>query len=305
MGLRVLIPAFAAGLTASISAQTPPQSRQAPPPPPTEVYLAALSASAGRLAIEAPVNVSNSPGYDNQPSFTPDGAAILFTSRRQGEQTDIYRYEIASRQTSRVTETAESEYSPTVTPDGTGISVIRVEADSTQRLWRFTRDGREPRLVLTDVKPVGYHAWIDGSRLALFVLGRPSTLQIADTRTGKAEVAASSIGRSLHRIPGSRAVSYVQREADAPDSPAWIVRLDADSKEKTRLVRPVQGSREHDYAWTPDGRLLMALGSKIYAWTMGGEWQETADLSAAGIADVSRIAVSPKGDRIAFVAAGK
>jgi dipeptidyl aminopeptidase/acylaminoacyl peptidase len=269
------------------------------------VYVAALDASGGRFSIVAPVNASNSAGYDNQPSFTPDGAAILFTSRRQGEQTDIYRYEIANRQTSRVTETAESEYSPTVTPDGTGISVIRVEADSTQRLWRFTRDGRDPRLVLTDIKPVGYHAWIDESRLALFVLGRPSTLQIADTRTGTAEVAASSIGRSLHRIPGSRAVSYVQRDADAPDSPAWIVRLDAGSKEKTRLVRPVPGSREHDHAWTPDGRLLMALGSKIYTWSMGGEWQETADLSGAGVADISRIAVSPKGDRMAFVAAEK
>ena len=42
------------------------------------------------------MNITRSPGYDNQPSFTPDGAAILFTSNRGGTQTDIYRYDVGS-----------------------------------------------------------------------------------------------------------------------------------------------------------------------------------------------------------------
>ena len=98
------------------------------------------------LTVARPVNISNSPGYDNQPSFTPDGRHILFTSIRGGGQTDIYRYTIASRELSRVTETPESEYSPTVTPDRAHISVIRVEKDGTQRLWQFTLDGQKPEL---------------------------------------------------------------------------------------------------------------------------------------------------------------
>ena len=47
---------------------------------------------------------------------------------------DIYRYDIASQAISQVTNTPEAEYSPTVTPDGRHISVIRVESDGTQRL---------------------------------------------------------------------------------------------------------------------------------------------------------------------------
>ena len=134
------------------------------------------------------MNITNSPGYDNQPSFTPDGGGILFTSiRGGGTQTDIYRYSVAAGTSARVTDTPESEYSPTMTPDGAHISVIRVESDGAQRLWRFTLDGRAPELVLADVKPVGYHAWTDDHTLALFVLGSPATLQIADTRTGKAD----------------------------------------------------------------------------------------------------------------------
>ena len=58
--------------------------------------------------------------------------------------------------------------------------------------------------MLENVKPVGYHAWADDHTLALFVLGQPATLQLADTRTGTARTIASDIGRSIQRIPANR-----------------------------------------------------------------------------------------------------
>ena len=100
---------------------------QPAPPPDSDIFLATLSMR-GTPAVTRATNVTHSPGYNNQPSFTPDGAAILFTSNRGAAQTDIYRYDIASSETTRVTNTAEGEYSPTVTPDGAHISAIRVEA---------------------------------------------------------------------------------------------------------------------------------------------------------------------------------
>src|SRR3954466_15003252 len=136
------------------------QPAQPPSPPDTEIFLTPLTLRAAPAAVTRAANITNSPGYDNQPSFTPDGAAIFFTSNRGGAQTDIYRYDIASAATARVPDTPESEYSPTVTPDGAHLSVIRVEADGTQRLWRFTLDGRSPELLLERVKPVGYHVWV-------------------------------------------------------------------------------------------------------------------------------------------------
>ncbi|NIQ58624.1 MAG: hypothetical protein GWN71_36280, partial [Gammaproteobacteria bacterium] len=53
-------------------------------------------------------------GYDNQPSFTPAGDAILYTSIRNG-QADTYRIGLAGGEPTRVTHTPESEYSPTPT----------------------------------------------------------------------------------------------------------------------------------------------------------------------------------------------
>ena len=269
-------------------------------PPSTDVFLAPLASAGGRLELGAPVNVSKSPGYDNQPAFTPDNAGILFTSVRDGaELPDIYRYDIASREVSRVTATPEGEYSPTPTPDGAGFSVIRVEADGTQRLWRFTMAGTDLALVLADIKPVGYHAWIDDRTLALFVLGRPATLQMADTTTGRAETVVGSIGRSLHRIPGRGTVSFVHKEDDAG---WWVKEYDPQTKTIAPLVRTLDGSE--DCAWTPDGRLLMGQGAKLFAWQPGGNagWEEVANVAAAGLQSVTRLAVSPKGDWIALVA---
>jgi len=283
-------------------------------PPDTEIYLATLSTASGRVTIGAPANISNSPGYDNQPSFTPDGRAVLFTSVRGDRKpdpangaatgSDIYRYEIATQQLTRLTETPESEYSPVVTPDGQHFSTIRVEPDGTQRLWRFTLDGRNPELVLTDVKPVGYHAWIDSGTVAVFVLGTPATLQLADVKTGKAEVVARDIGRSLQRIPGG-GISFVARQAAASgDRPILTIsQMTPETRAIAPLVRAPAGTTDADVAWTPDGLLLMASGGTLYGWRRGEpEMRPVADLAALGLAGVSRIAVSPSGDRIALVA---
>lgn len=277
---------------------------QAAAPPDTDIFLAPLSPGAAAF-VGTPVNITHSPGYDNQPSFTPDGAAILFTSNRGGTQTDIYRYDIGSGATARVTNTPESEYSPTVTPDAAHISVIRVEADGTQRLWRFTLDGRAPELVLAGVKPVGYHAWADDRTLALFVLGSPATLQIADARTGKADSLVRGINRSIQRIPGRATISFVQRIPPAREGgepTLKISELDPASRRVTPLTDAVAGAKEADLAWTPDGMLLMADKDVLYGWKGGqAAWQKLADLAALGLHGVTRIAVSPKGDRIAFV----
>jgi len=57
-----------------------------------------------------------------------------------------------------------------------------------------------------------------------------------------------------------------------------------------------------DMAWTPDGTMVMGDGSDLYAWRPGGTWWRIADLSSSGAHGITRLAVSPSGDRIAIVA---
>lgn len=296
--MRVLLPLRYSAAIVLLSAATGPGSA-AQAPPATDVFLAPLSQRDGRLVVGAARNLTERGGYDNQPAWSPDGSAIYFTAQANS-QTDIFRLDVASGGLSRVTETApESEYSATVTPDGRAVSVIRVERDSTQRLWRVPLDGGASTVILERVKPVGYHAWADSVTLALFVLGSPNTLQVADTRTGASDTIVTNIGRSLHRVPGQRRVSFVHKVSREE---WWLVVLDPATREAQRLVRMPSGVE--DYAWTPEGVAIAGEGSALMAYDprRGGPWERIGDLAASGLSEITRLAVSPRGDAIAIVA---
>lgn len=287
-------------------AQAPTTPQPASPPPATDIYLLPLAGGIGFMKDAKPSAVTTAPGYDNQPMFSPDGGRILFAANRDGKQIDIFVFEREDGRVSQLTETPENENSPTYLPAGLGapgaFSVVRTEPDKTQRLWRFDARGRDPQLVLTDIKPVGYHAWLDVEIVALFVLGPPATLQIANVATGKAEIAADNIGRSLHRIPGTRLVSFVHRDASGE---FWVEQIEIASKKIVPLVKAVESSAERDMAWMPDGKtILMSGGTKIFSWTRGAAgWTEVFDAAPHGLGAVSRLAVSPKRDAIAIVVA--
>src|SRR6185436_19346158 len=108
---------------------------------------------------------------------------ILFAANRDGKQTDVFMFNRENGRVAQMTKTAENENSPTYVPAGAGpngsFSVVQSEFEKNgarptpaiHRLWRFTGDGKPGTLILADIDPVGYHAWIDNDRLALFVLG--------------------------------------------------------------------------------------------------------------------------------------
>ena len=268
-------------------------------PPGTDIWVADLSIRTGRVTLSAPVNVTARAGYDNQPAFLPDGSGILYTRIGSDGQADIWRYDFATHSARAVTTTPESEYSPTFMPRAGGISVVRVELDSTQRLWHLDTDGSHPALLLEKIKPVGYHAWAGDSSLALFVLGNPNALVLARLGSDRADTVARNVGRSLQAIPKRRAVSFVQ-VVDSTES--WLMELSADSGTVRRLVQLPHGAEFH--VWTPGGLVLVSDGTTLFQWDShgGAAWVAVANLAAFGLKGVTRLALSPSGDRLALVA---
>ena len=61
------------------------------------------------------------------------------------------------------------------------------------------------------------------------------------------------------------------------------------------------GGGDGDYAWTPDGAILMSDGTILKRWQGGADWQPVAELAALGLAGASRLAVSPDGHTLALV----
>jgi dipeptidyl aminopeptidase/acylaminoacyl peptidase len=267
--------------------------------PNTDIFLAPLMRSDTSLVVGPAVNVTHRVGYDNQPSFLPDGSAILYTATDSSGQADIWRYDIASRRTSRVTATPESEYSATVMPGGRRFSVIRVERDSTQRLWSFALDGSDPQLVLAALKPVGYYAWLDSTRLVSYVLGTPSTLHFVSRDGAVDEIRARDIGRAVHRVPTVDAYSFTQRSSA---NALLIVTQPSAGGPREVVTLAVPDNEFHE--WTPNGELLTASHGILLRWNRSefSPWAPVADLSTNGVKNVSRLAVSPDGRWLAFVA---
>lgn len=282
----------------AIAASAPVAGAQAPN---TDIFLAPLTRAGAALVVGPALNVTDRAGYDNQPSFVPDSRAILYTVVDSSGQADIWRYDIASRRRTRVTATLESEYSATVMPGGARFSVIRVERDSAQRLWSFALDGSDPRLLLAALKPVGYHAWLDSMRLVTYVLGTPSTLHLVSRDGTVDEVRARDIGRAVHRVPTRDAYTFTQRDSARA---LWIMSQAIAGGPAERIVAAAPDNEFH--AWTPSGELLTVSRGVLQRWNgqRGDQsaWIPLADLTRNGVKNVSRLAVSPDGRWLAFVA---
>jgi dipeptidyl aminopeptidase/acylaminoacyl peptidase len=273
-------------------------------PPATEVYVASLEIAGGRAKAGAPVNISRNAGYDNQPSFLPNSSAILFSSNRDGKQTDIYRYDIAAKQVTQLTKTEDNEYSPLVTPDGRTFSSVRGQK---QLLWRYNLDGSDAGGIVEAPFLVGYHVWIDATHLAMFVLstsqGEPNTMRVWDTTTKTDEIVAKSIGRSLLMRPKTGTVSFM---TSVKGEPSVVKAFDPRTKAIATLGPALEGSQ--DAAWLADGRLVMARDLTLHVWSPGATaWTEllTFTPGADAFNRITRMAISPDGKWIAFVAEPK
>ncbi|MBX2961304.1 MAG: PD40 domain-containing protein [Cyclobacteriaceae bacterium] len=275
-------------LTGSLLAQQPPG---------TEILLFDLKQTKNSIQLLNPKNITNRTGYDNQPHFHPEKPLVYFSSADESGRTDIMVYNYETGETKKFTNTSEREYSPTVTPDGKFISCIIQRDNGAQDLGKYPIDGGEP-VVIIDNLIVGYHTWITDDALVLFVLGRPNTLRLYSISEKKDLVLAENIGRSLHRIPGTDDISFIDKQGAE-----WQIKKYNSKNGTIETIAPTLPNRE-DMAWTHDGKIIMSDGEKLFYWIPGKskswvtvEWP--ANLTLAGI---TRLAVNPSTKKLAVVA---
>ena len=239
----------------------------------------------------------NSNGYNNQPYFFSNDE-LFITSGDNSGQTDIYKLNLYTKAKYRVTRTSDAEYSPTMTPDPNYFSVVKVEADESQRIWRIPVDRSNIGApVMENVKNVGYHFWIDEDKVAMFTVGNPHSLMVGDAGTGKTVRLSSNIGRCFQRLPNSN-MAYIFK---ATEKTWFIQELDVYTNQSKRIIKCLEG--KEDFAILSDGTFLMGSGSTLYKFhpAIDSNWQPIADFAYYRIDEIKRIAVS--GDnKIAIVA---
>ncbi|MCX6276251.1 MAG: hypothetical protein NTV09_13705, partial [Bacteroidetes bacterium] len=206
--------------------------------------------------------------------------------------------EFASKKISAITNTAESEYSPMLGPDGKNISVVRVDTDNGQRFYNLPLSKTTFAEHISGTDSIGYYCWLNDSSLAMFILGNAMTLQVLNIRAGVRTLIASDIGRCMKLSNDKRSLYFVikQNETD------WgIFEMNIRTGEKKRVVSTLSASE--DFAIMPDGTFLMGNKGKLFQHdpSSGNDWKEIADFSSV-LGDFYRISVNAKGDRIAMVA---
>lgn len=248
----------------------------------------------------------NAEGYNNQPSFISDNVIYLTTQMwYDTTQTDIYALDVNRRTKTRVTETIESEYSPTLIPfsgedEPPMFSCVRVEADaeSTQRLWKFPIDrSNNGQPVFETITGVGYHAWMSPREVGLFIVGEPHQLITAEPRSEGTTNITANIGRCLKKMPGGN-IAFVHMLGET----TWLIKKLNRTTYRPELITAALKGVE-DFAVLPDGTFIMGKGSKLYKFNKLKDigWLEIADFSRINIQDITRLAINPSANKIAIV----
>jgi Tol biopolymer transport system component len=269
----------------------------------SEIYLFELNERKDHVSIENGKNITNHKGYDNQPFFHPEEPLIYYSSFNDEGRSDIKYYNYKTNETKSLTQTPEKEYSPTLTLDQQFVSCIIQRDNGAQDLGKYPTEGGKPTILIDNLQ-IGYHVWADNSHLGLFVLGHqsgdPNELHYYRLPTKSDTVIALNIGRSLHKVPGEAAISFVHKISNTE----WAIKkFNTITREVSVIATTLPGNE--DMCWTPDGKILMSGESKIYWINPKTDvvWKEVKIESATPIKGITRLAVNAAGNKLAMVIA--
>ena len=263
--------------------------------PNTEVFLFNLSQENGRFELSNFRNISNNEGYDNQPSFM-DNNTILYSGTRNG-QTDIVEYNIVTSEKRWICDTEGSEYSPLKIPGQNAVSAIRLDKDGTQVLRKYDLQSGESNILIDEIV-IGYHIWYNVNILVSSVLEDGAmSLFTSPLNENQNYRWQKKVGRSLHNIPHSELVSYISKEKDI-----WEIKsLDPINGSTIPLFKSLPNSE--DMCWLSNGTAIMANDGMLFGFHMirDDDWVELVSLTEYGIKNITRLAVSPDGTKLAVV----
>jgi len=247
--------------------------------PKSDLWLFKIDNTKEGMSFTKPLNITNRPGYDNQPSFSSDNKKIFYVAVGDDKQADIYYYEIKSGKTTQFTKTPISEYSPAETPDGKFISSVVVETDSTQCIHFINKitGVHEKRF---DFDSVGYYNFLNNDTCIYYKLTDPHSLRY---RTDKEDKWLGIYPTRTFKTVSRNTVIYGLIDSAKVTFYKYNFLLHRAQK---YCEFP---SLNEDIFWHPTLGLTKSEGSKLlYFNEQKKEWVLLADLLAFGIKKITR-----------------
>lgn len=211
--------------------------------------------------------LTNQPGFDAMPDFSPDGKQIVFISSRAGNQ-EVFVMDADGSNPRQLTETPAREYHPTFSPDGAQIAFMS-ERDGNVEIYRMNPDGSHV-LRLTDAPGFdGQPAFSpDGEQIA-FVSSRDESWQIyVMTAEGSAvqRLTQDESTNSYPRFsPDGTQIAYESMSGKDISATELYV-MNADGSQTRRLT-------ENDFfdsmpVWSPDGSQFAFVSNRDGDWRL-------------------------------------
>jgi hypothetical protein len=266
-------------------------------PPNPEIFLFSVEKKDSKFNFTNGKNITNNAGYDNQPSFSLDNRSLLFTSNRNGKDTNIYEYFLADGKLQQITTSEDNEYTAKEF-DADTLNFIREGSDQTMTIFKMNRRTKQESPALKIKEPVAYYAfntkgdalvWI---RYAFFIHWVNTEKNINRFVADYAQPSTPQL------IPNTDNFSFIRR---LPNDELWIYEFNPGNQAVRPIVQPKDG--KITYCWLNDGSLLTGSGTKLFRFDEKSDktWVQIADLSASGIKDIGRVAVSSDGKNLALV----
>ncbi len=246
--------------------------------------------------------ITDRKGYDNQPFFI-NNEQLVFSSADENGNYDIFLYNFDSGKFTNMTRTeTKSEYSPLLTDCGQYISAVTVEEDSSQRLWLYPLNFGEPELLYDDIEPVNYYDWYNNIA-AMNVEGQPNKLIYPHSRENVVTL-AENVGRSIQNRPKTSQVTYLDKGANVVINGKDTYEIKAYDLEENVLSNfGVALSGAVDFIWLDKNTLLMARNQELYIKKIkkSQDWVKIAKVTMPEYGAISRLAISPKSNRLVLV----
>ena len=123
------------------------------------------------------IQLTVDPAQDGNPSFSPDGSTLVFSSNRNGNF-NLYLLDLKNRIITQLTDTPEDEFLPSFSPDGTQIVFTRLAPQTRvgSEIWVTDLQGSERFLAegfygvwSPDGKKIAFGSSFDGSPADIYI----------------------------------------------------------------------------------------------------------------------------------------
>ncbi|MBA3662630.1 MAG: PD40 domain-containing protein [Bacteroidetes bacterium] len=273
--------------------------------PDTDIWLFKIVKEKNNLLIQKGTNITNRPGYDNQPAFSENGKDIYYVSIGEDKQADILVYSAGNKKTKPFTQkTKTSEYSPTLSPDKTKIFSVVVLEDSSQVILALDiKTGtvssypsqKTNGMQINSFDSVGYFTFLNSDTVLYYKLTQPHSLRAVSLRNTADVFIASSPARGFKAINRYEFIYGIKDSAKVTFY-----------RYNTVILKAVKyceyPSLNEDIVWHPSLGLLKSEGPLILRFKEAeNKWETLFDFSGSGIKKITRFAFDSAFKQIAIV----